>query len=351
MCNFQNCLSCMGGAFCQVCAFPTTSTLINSPGCLPSVVAATKCSVNNCQNCITPNVCGECDAGFTLQADKTCKQNSCSDDSNCLLCDVKENICLMCNEGYLQSEFLGTNCVEISDGYSCEVQGCGVCETSDTCDTCLYTYELTSDKQCDKISCVDNCLICFESDTCFLCSIGFYLNTDNQCAPLSDDASNCSSIDKCIYCYEQSGTLICPVCSFGFTPSSDLQSCQPQDCVTPNCAMCVPSAGHLSGKLCAVCEQGYYTNSYFQCVQYQPAADLPTCDVYNCLYCSEDNHCSLCLVGWNSTNGVCQTDIYCDVQNCESCTSPDSCAKCEENYDLTSDGCTPNCDIEYCLEC
>ena len=80
--------------------------------------------------------------------------------------------------------------------------------------------------------------------------------------------------------------------------------------------------------LCLVCQQGYYLNSYLQCVKYSPPVNTVTCDVYNCLHCDRNNTCAFCLFGWNATGSLCETNLYCDVNDCSSCTKPTLCVTC-----------------------
>ena len=97
---------------------------------------------------------------------------------------------------------------------------------------------------------------------------------------------------------------------------------------------------------CLVCEQGYFINSYFQCVKYSPNLNTPSCDVDNCLYCVSNNYCGACLFGWEEVNGTCQTENFCE-ENCEICTNSDTCIKCKDpnSYTLTSGFCVPKCTI------
>lgn len=92
------------------------------------------------------NRCAECAPGFTLLANGTCSKIDC--DNNCVYCDEADNICFECEVGRIPNDFLGNECVELSDNYACEVEGCGICETSTTCQLCLQTYELTANKTC-----------------------------------------------------------------------------------------------------------------------------------------------------------------------------------------------------------
>ena len=106
-----------------------------------------------------------------------------------------------------------------------------------------------------------------------------------------------------------------------------MEYCIPQNCMTPNCKVCLPGSD-LSEYLCLLCEQGYFLNSYLQCAQFSPAIETVKCDVYNCLYCYEENKCANCVNEWMPLNGLCQTDKFCDAENCEVCTTSMNCTKC-----------------------
>lgn len=162
----------------------------------------TLCEVDNCQGCSAIDMCAECDPGYTLQQDGSCTQNNCDGLNNCLLCSVQKNICFLCAEGFIQDALFGKNCVQLASDYSCNVDGCGVCATSETCEICRETYFLTDDKKCDKLICPDNCLFCFENNTCTFCDTKFYLNTNNECEAISHlaDQKACLGIDYCQIC-------------------------------------------------------------------------------------------------------------------------------------------------------
>ena len=103
-----------------------------------------------------------------------------------------------------------------------------------------------------------------------------------------------------------------------------------------------------------ICQQGYFLNSYLQCVGYSPQS-YPSCDIYNCIYCAYDDWaCTLCVEGWSPTpSGQCVTTLYCSVENCLTCTSPSICLSCQPNYTMYQGLCYPTvpCDVANCLFC
>ena len=112
-------------------------------------------------------------------------------------------------------------------------------------------------------------------------------------------------------------------------PSTDGKSCTAAVCPLDNCNLCLPMETFTA---CFVCEQGYFLNSYFQCVPYNPPPNTVECDVYNCFYCYAANKCGSCAPGWNSTNGMCVTNLFCSDANCNSCTNSTYCVTCADSY-------------------
>ena len=64
--------------------------------------------------------------------------------------------------------------------------------------------------------------------------------------------------------------VTCNVCIPGFQPSVDGSSCNSQKCTVENCQTCIPYATSpsLQSSLCMICENGYFLNSYLQCIAY-----------------------------------------------------------------------------------
>lgn len=144
------------------------------------------------------------------------------------------------------------------------------------------------------------------------------------------------------------------MCEYGLQPAQGGQTCVPQTCSVPNCQICLQNKMANNGlQLCLVCQQGYFINSYFQCVSYNPALSAPNCTgIYNCLYCGYNNSCDYCSPGWNPINGVCLTTIGCTVANCAQCSSPSVCYSCATNYQLsTNNVCILTCNINGCTTC
>lgn len=138
---------------------------------------------------------------------------------------------------------------------------------------------------------------------------------------------------NCLQCY---GNSQCKTCLPGYQP--DLEGyCQVQNCKALNCRVCLPST---SANLCMICQQGYFLNSYQQCVQYFPAPMTPSCLVSNCMYCSYDDKCSLCFPGYEVQKDVCVLKSGCKDPNCDFCLSPYVCSICRSGYSVYNRGCT-----------
>lgn len=287
--------------------------------------------------------------------------------SNCLLCSLNQQVCYVCNPGFIQSTLFGSNCTAIASNYSCQVTGCAVCnsQSSTQCQTCSPFFFLNNNT-CTPYSCVANCVACLSNNTCLTCQVGFYLASGNPPSCVVDPAvtattacpTGTNKIAGCIGCQNvqvsSQTTTVCVMCEYGLQPAQGGQTCVPQTCSVPNCQICLQNKMANNGlQLCLVCQQGYFINSYFQCVSYNPALSAPNCTgIYNCLYCGYNNSCDYCSPGWNPINGVCLTSIGCTVANCAQCSSPSVCYSCATNYQLsTNNVCTLTCNINGCTSC
>ena len=315
-------------------------------------------------NCQSVNFCAQCDNGFSLQSSGACTQNVCNRQNNCTLCNANQTVCFVCNPGFIPNGLMAAGCVSISavQNYTCKVTGCSVCSSANVCQVCTPFFTL-SNGACNPFSCISNCVACLSNNTCLVCQAGFYLTTGNTCAIYSNvlapsNTSACpigsSAIAGCVGCQTTpTGTINCIQCTWGLMPASNGQSCIAQTCSVPYCQICVQNKQFNNGlQMCFVCQQGYFMNSNFQCVSYNPTLTPTSCSgIYNCLYCSSNNYCSLCPEGWNPINGSCVTTTGCLVNNCASCTTPGSCSTCATNYQLVSNVCNPLCNINGCTSC
>lgn len=366
VCQYQNCLNCISNAFCTQCASPTVATIINSAGCLPPIVPGVLCTVPNCLNCLNVGICAQCDNGFSLQSNGACVQNVCNKGNNCTLCNFNQTVCYVCNPGFIQSTLFGPSCTPVNLNYSCQVSGCALCSSSNPnqCQTCS-PYYFINDGACQAYSCIANCIACLSNNTCLVCQAGFYLSTANTCLlnAYFPSAVACptgqNAIPGCVGCQTNAQSqTICSMCMYGLQPASNGQSCVPQSCSVPNCQVCLGNKMFNNGlQLCMVCQQGYFINSNYQCVSYNPSLTTSNCSgIFNCLYCAANNYCDFCINGWNATNGTCLTSNvnYCSgVANCATCSSPSLCYACAPSYQLsaTNNLCTPLCNIVGCTAC
>ena len=191
VCNFQNCLECLGGEFCTKCADSLMPTFVaNDGGCVPNVKVDMQCNVDNCLQCYGQNQCGLCYPGFNLNSAGMCVQNDCPEMQNCELCSISQNLCFLCQPGFIQPMLFSPVCEPLSGDYSCNVMGCSICESSTACQMCQETYSLNPDKTCSPASCTQNCMVCFHGNACIACSMGYYLNTDYTCQMMPTNSSN-----------------------------------------------------------------------------------------------------------------------------------------------------------------
>lgn len=212
---------------------------------------------------------------------------------------------------------------------------------------CLELYVL-SNGVCVRVTCIEDCMVCLEANTCIVCHKGFYLNSSMLCQVLPGSAiqplaRNCSSIKYCVSCAMSPvdsaapttpSYLICKYCMPGYQSNSNQTLCLPQVCQVANCMVCIPK---YNTAMCMLCSQGYFLNSYFQCVPYilpsssssSPSPALsPSCNIYNCLYCSYNNSCTFCSPGYLPSNNICISSTTCSDPNCISCTQPSICVQC-----------------------
>ncbi len=155
--------------------------------------------------------CAQCFNGYTLQPNGTCTVNTCNRASNCSLCSYNQTICYLCNPGYIQTNLFSGNCTQISTTYSCNVQGCALCQPSNPnqCQTCSPFYSFKNGA-CDPLNCAANCIFCLSPNSCFICQAGFYLsNGTGGCLPNNSTVVTCTNaIPNCVGCQTQtiSGT-------------------------------------------------------------------------------------------------------------------------------------------------
>ena len=171
-------------------------------------------------------MCSDCFPGYELSWEGDCVPNNCTD-PNCKLCDSDNSICFTCSEGYMPDMLFGKNCVEIPLEYSCMVEGCSVCDSSNNmmCLTCNELYKLNGNNTCDKFDCGSNCLFCLEENSCLMCAAGFYLSGANYtCTPINESTKVCD-IENCLLCSESWNMMTnmteqyCEFCTLGFQPS------------------------------------------------------------------------------------------------------------------------------------
>lgn len=135
---------------------------------------------------------------------------------------------------------------------------------------------------------------------CQTCSAG-YKNMSGYCIEACEDANcaYCSSASNCSFCWPgyqlNSGSKCIKICREGFTPVLD-----------GNCYRC---SGYI--ERCSSCELVNQTgNSTIQCKSCSPGSYLDsgsctTCNISNCIECSESTICTRCSKDFKVNNGSC----------------------------------------------
>ncbi|CAD8193969.1 unnamed protein product [Paramecium octaurelia] len=248
--------------------------------------------------------------------------------------DVK---CQICQEGWVQDEFLD-NCHPIC--------GDGIIQGQEQCDTLIPNH---SCYQC-KYSCVENCQIC-QFGICLQCIDGFVINSNFSCDPLcGDGVLTPYSVEKCEFavngvwdgCYDckfisianckTNYFSICLECEVGFQMLENA---------------CFPYCGDkLVLQLYEDCDDGNFEpyDGCYQC-KFQCIEDCNICERGECILKCEDGYE---FVNYNC-HSVCGDQIVTKEEDCDdgNTINFDGCFECKYS-------CPENCSDCYqgiCLEC
>ncbi|KAL4497879.1 hypothetical protein ABPG72_000634 [Tetrahymena utriculariae] len=385
LCSDNNCTQCEqnDGSKCLICASnfeldPSTSECKEKPSC----------NVKNCKTCQANSVnsCQDCQEGYKLDSNrinciiaiencleldegnksicKTCIDNyitftqdgkcKCFFD-NCKNCNVNQNICNQCEDGY---SWLDNQC-------KCSIPNCQSCDiypNYGNCKKCVSNYNLISNNIC---SCsAQNCKNCSSTDgsKCEQCQSGYVLEKTNktciQCQILNCQECQDNDEKKCKVCqdgYEIDSTNFtckikiqfcvdlsisdkskCEKCQQNYIPSADTSKCE---CQFQNCNSC-----QIANSKCTQCENGFIWNDL---------RNKCECNLKNCQECQTSPYgiCKTCKNGYFITQqGKCE----CGVQNCQQCNKDDGkiCDNCFEKYVLDTNKSQCNlCTVNNCLTC
>ncbi|CAD8129340.1 unnamed protein product [Paramecium sonneborni] len=203
--------------------------------------------------------------------------------------------CLICQEGWIQDEFL-ENCHPIcGDGI---IQGQEECDdgnliSSDSCYLCQY-------------SCIDYCQIC-QFGICLQCQDGFIINSNFNCDPFCGDGNLTPySTEQC-----------------EMTVNGVLDGCQ--DCRFISIANC--KINYFS--ICLKCETGYYM---LENICFPNCGDRLILELYE--DCDDGN--------LQPYDGCFECKFQC-IEDCNICDRGKCILKCEEGYEFVNNTCLSVC--------
>ena len=156
---------------------------------------------------------------------------------------------------------------------------------------------------------MEGCAICNASDTCIACNNDYYI--DSVTTPLTHKCKLCNNISNCLKCYNDT---VCVECMVGYYKNGN--GCLA--CHT-NCLACEAVASN-----CTQCAQGWYAN--------MPTSYTCTRCATGCLSCNNSNFCFECQNGmYEKTDGTCATCVF----PCAMCQDSTVCYACSEGYFLS----------------
>ncbi|KAL4477132.1 hypothetical protein ABPG72_008866 [Tetrahymena utriculariae] len=206
-----------------------------------------------------------------------------------------------------------------------------VCINSQTCQTCISNYTLSTDKTSCTCS-INNCLQCSPTDglcdqntksSCQQC-VGLYIKDNNnqyQC-PIKNCSVCNQNRDQCLTCIQ----------GYQLSSGNTLYNCS-----IKNCQKC----SQTDRSVCQDCQNG----------SFEPATKTCQCLVSNCSLCNQNTNsqCQQCIGLYvKDSNGQCQ----CPIKNCAACnTNGDKYLTCIQGYQLSNGNTECNCSVQNCLQC
>lgn len=219
----NGCLSC-NATDCSVCQLDYY--LSSSNRCV-------RCSVANCQRCLSQTVCVQCSIGFYLVTPSNTSCLPCA--SSCIACTGSTaSSCTSCMRGYY-----------LTGGNTCSLcaSNCLECNGTAFCLDCRMGTFVNATGSC--AACVAPCITCTANSTgCLSCVIGFYLS-GFSCMPCENNCAVCISSTNC------------SACNLGYYPST-VSTCLSCTSLFPHCSLCSATA-------CLACNTGRYLNSTSNC--------------------------------------------------------------------------------------
>ena len=343
--------------------FTFKDTTINSSS------TKTYCFKNKVENCKTYDYsvdivspCKKCNNGMHLDTDLKGQKCVSGGLDGCLEY-TSQNVCKVCNEGYVQDTDDTKICKKINVESYCKVYNQSVEDAG--CELCETGYHLFNNGCIKNMN--DNCTsFASESNECYACKDDYYLD-NNVCMPhtISNCVSSLHSEDLCVKCepgyYLKEGLCLqltivnckkpsmynnsCSVCEDGFYMKLVDNTCHREYDI--NCVIYNQYDG-----LCITCRVGYYASfSKNLCLKYS----VTNCHVYTPSF----DRCNTCNDGFYVNNGIC-TEYT--VANCiKKVSDKNMCKLCNEGYYIGLNGdCYPytvtNCSIFHdssntCVSC
>ena len=370
-----------------------------------------KCTLENCQQCISKNECKTCELGYT----------------------VNNNICISTIKQCINYEE-DTKCKECANGYEliengnkCILENCLELNEDDTCKTCKDNYRLSNNKCYKKI---DNCNEYEIDEKCKKCEDGYafkendrlncknkidfleYYSKDNELSYFKCDGEEEEEIERIRNCkkceYEDSNNkLKCNICQNNYIIKDDETSkCYYKEDYLSNNSYYLENEYHIkkcSSKInncekcekqqdneiiCQKCKDNYFfiDEDYKNCWQSEQITPKDefyydsenkqyfSCEkhsIENCKKCDNSNYCKICIYGYalldedktfckkideigndytkDDDQGLFYKKCNNYIINCNTCQSKDKCLSCIAPYVLYYDqkNCLDNNNLNY----
>ena len=256
---------------------------------------------NLCRFCnILTNICAKCEISDILIPDEN---GGCTGEKKCIAgknyckeCDLDGKLCKTCEDNYYRDENGGCS---YSEG--CEISSKGDCLKCK--EDFILVGKVKEFRLCKSLLIDDykNCQkIDYETGLCTDCEEGYFLTSvDKKC--IKKDNCRESIFGNCISC------------NYGYYYNIKEDECLLKNI---NLTFCQQS---MDGKICDICEDGYYFDDNGVCLQTQFCSE------------SENINCKKCQKGYFlSNNNICTNTDNCEISNKYSSV----CTSCKNNYYL-----------------
>ena len=341
--SFFNCKQTIDEVNCDIC---NKRYYLSEDGqCSDTIM----CSKSN------KNVCEECISGYKLL-----ENNSCSKEENCKIADKDTGLCNICEKGYYfnyKDKKCGTN-KEDNEYKYCEIYNNG-------CTKCENGYFISEDLKCvNTRGCAES-----ENGKCLKCSDTYYIGLDKNCSRTEHCIYSGKNIfygcDECEenYCYNMFSNICflieeekyynckmaygsrCSYCQKNFYLNETDSICYDNTDENDNFYKCAKSDYY--GKRCFECIEGYYLGS----------EDYKCTKIENCKISENENKCLECseYYCFDVKKQKCfDNDFLYDEKekiyiNCNRTNEEgDKCEECLEGYELGNEGYCTN--FERCIE-